>query len=477
MKRSYLIQINNGISSYTITEKQHAGTKHLVVPVTMIVQGVLPGSLGPLLHLAEDFGKFPESWNGIPVVINHPQINGKNVSANISTIIDTGCVGRIYNTFVTEGTPPELKAECWLEETKLSTISIDTYNAVKKGQPIEVSVGVFTENEPEEGEYSGIQYNAIARNHRPDHLALLPGGVGACSLADGCGIHANEKKGVNNVKDLQEAIEIINAKGLKVYPIVDNSESGLKEKLDDLRDLVYSLNNPNPSSDMNSDVYNYLEEAFDDYLIYETNGKDNEKYFKRNYQIRADNGMPEFTGDPVEVVKKIEYKNVVVANVFKRTKESKSMSEKCTPCVAKKASELIANTNTKFTEDNRVWLESLELDVLESLEPNTISTNAVAEPKIAKLSKDDQAALDYGKRMLQERKDTMKKGITDNTDEGVWDELVLNEMSVEMLERVYKSVSKEKQADYSLNGNFVERIAVNTKAKHEPMYFGGVEVK
>lgn len=33
--------------------------------------------------------------------------------------------------------------------------------------------------------------DAVARNHRPDHLAILPDQVGACSLADGAGLIRN----------------------------------------------------------------------------------------------------------------------------------------------------------------------------------------------------------------------------------------------------------------------------------------------
>ena len=192
MKNTYLeIQGNQKLASYTVTEAVHQEKKHLIVPVVMIVEGVLNGSHGPLLHLAQDFGKIPESWNGIPVVINHPEEEGHSISANSPEVIERQSVGVIYNARMDSN---RLLAECWLGSEKLGKVSSDTLIAVNEGKTIEVSVGVYTEDESIAGEWNGIKYNAIARNHRPDHLALLPGGIGACSVENGCGIRVNQNK-------------------------------------------------------------------------------------------------------------------------------------------------------------------------------------------------------------------------------------------------------------------------------------------
>ena len=53
---------------------------------------------------------------------------------------------------------------------------------------MELSTGLFTDNELSEGEFEGKSYKYIARNYRPDHLALLPDKIGACSVADGAGL-------------------------------------------------------------------------------------------------------------------------------------------------------------------------------------------------------------------------------------------------------------------------------------------------
>ena len=184
-----LINTNAG---YTISVKKHEGEKHLVVPVVMMVEGVHNGSHGPLFHPATELGKFPEVWNGIPVIVSHPQKNGVYVSANSPDIVDEQVIGRVYNTRMEDG---KLKAEVWINENKAIQVHPEILGYLHEGKPIDVSVGVFTEDELTPGEWNGEQYIGIAKNHRPDHLALLPNEKGACSLEDGCGLGINKKGG------------------------------------------------------------------------------------------------------------------------------------------------------------------------------------------------------------------------------------------------------------------------------------------
>lgn len=180
------------VNAYPIRTEKHQGKKHLVVPVVMMVEGVHSGSHGPLFHPVSELGKYPASWNGIPVSIQHPEKDGGYISANSPDIIDSTVVGRVYNTHVDN---EKLKGEVWLDEEKLKQVSPVAFAYIMQQRPLDVSVGVFTDDEEEIGEWNGETYVAIARNHRPDHLALLPGGQGACSWEDGCGIRANEKGG------------------------------------------------------------------------------------------------------------------------------------------------------------------------------------------------------------------------------------------------------------------------------------------
>ena len=188
----YFVYKSKQEPNYKVVTKKHQGKNHLIVPVIMMVEGVHHGSHGPLLHSINELGHFPETWNGIPVVINHPEIDGQAVSANDPDIIEQQTIGRVYHTWV-DGT--RLRAEAWIDEEKLQQLSAELLAQFKKGELVEVSLGMFSDEEKIIGDYNGKAYEAIAHNHRPDHLALLPGGVGACSCADGCGIRLNEKGG------------------------------------------------------------------------------------------------------------------------------------------------------------------------------------------------------------------------------------------------------------------------------------------
>jgi hypothetical protein len=169
------------------------GKKCFVIPVVMMVEGVHNGSHGPVFHSAEELGKIVEAWNGIPVTVGHPT-NGEGsfISANSPNVLTEWAVGKVFNSQM-DGT--KLKAEVWIEADRLVVVSETAFNEIQSGHVMEVSVGVFSDEEETEGEWNGEKYKAIARNHRPDHLALLPGEVGACSVNDGCGLRVNLKGG------------------------------------------------------------------------------------------------------------------------------------------------------------------------------------------------------------------------------------------------------------------------------------------
>ena len=72
-KDSYATYKTKQVLDYEVKLTVHNEKPHLVVPVVMMVEGVHNGSQGPLFHSIAELGKFPESWNGIPVVIYHPE--------------------------------------------------------------------------------------------------------------------------------------------------------------------------------------------------------------------------------------------------------------------------------------------------------------------------------------------------------------------------------------------------------------------
>lgn len=130
-----------------------------------------------------------DAWNNIPIVDGHPQVGGRHVSARSPQVIEQFCLGRIYNATIRNS---KLVAEGWFDVEATRRISPSVLDKLEAGEPIELSTGLFTDNYPAPAGavHNGRPYTHIARNYRPDHLAILVHSTGACSLYDGCGVLA-----------------------------------------------------------------------------------------------------------------------------------------------------------------------------------------------------------------------------------------------------------------------------------------------
>lgn len=173
------------------------GKQYLVVPCVMLTEGVHTGSMGSLYYPSQELSKIPSIWNSKPVVVYHPQFNGQSVSACDPIILEKYRIGELFNTKWEDG---KLKTECWIDEEKTKQVDIRVLETIQNGKMMEVSTGLFTDNENAEGEWNGEKYQAIARNYRPDHLAILPDLKGACSIEDGAGL-------LRNISQLNKANE------------------------------------------------------------------------------------------------------------------------------------------------------------------------------------------------------------------------------------------------------------------------------
>lgn len=173
-----------------IRTESYLGREHIVVPVIALVEGVLQGMNAPEpeLALTEEFGKVPDGWNGRPVVMNHPVVNGIPVSANSPGVLENYAFGMLFNTKVEDN---KLKTEAWIDSARVAELGGEfesTMQRIQNGEVVEVSTGLFAGTEKSSGKFNGRSYNAIWRGIVPDHLAFLSDGVkGACSVEDGCG--------------------------------------------------------------------------------------------------------------------------------------------------------------------------------------------------------------------------------------------------------------------------------------------------
>lgn len=163
------------------------GRQCLVVPTVMLVEGVLNGSQGPLLYQGADIAETTTLWDHRPIVLYHPQ---SGTAAN-PAVLNTRKLGIILNT---RWDAPRLRTEAWLDIKRCNELDERIIKNLEAGKPVEVSTGLFTHNEMTAGVFNGKDYIARATKHRPDHLAVLPDQIGACSIADGAGLLALNAK-------------------------------------------------------------------------------------------------------------------------------------------------------------------------------------------------------------------------------------------------------------------------------------------
>ena len=250
------------------------GRPYLAVPMVMIKEGVLNGSDGPILYTSEELAKVPQVWNTKPVVVQHPTLNGKSLSACDPDVLEKYRVGMIMNT---SWDGQRLKAEAWLEPSRLEAVDSRVLNAVQKGEMLEVSTGLFSEIEPKPGVFKGRHYKGVVRNLRPDHLAILPDSIGACSIADGAGLMRNSRK---------EMELILNSFGIN---------------RDAAHDKVRLLLRNAASAEL-GESFDFIENVFDTTFIYKTN----DGLWQRNYSLKE--GKAVLEGLPVRVERDVTYK-------------------------------------------------------------------------------------------------------------------------------------------------------------------------
>lgn len=181
------------------------GRPHLVAPIVALVAGVINGELVTV----EELSAFAEAWNGRPTPLRHPQDGaGRFVSANSPEVIEASVIGQVFAMHV-EG--DRLRGEMWLDVEKCERLGGDALaalNRLQRGEVLEVSTAYFCDVEAVEGVFNGEAYTAIQRNLRPDHVALLPDEIGACSIADGCGAgRANQLRG-NAALDFSQSVMV-----------------------------------------------------------------------------------------------------------------------------------------------------------------------------------------------------------------------------------------------------------------------------
>lgn len=294
-----------------LVRKETLGGKDvLVAPVILIREGVWNG----LLYTAEELQKSAPLWNGRDLPVFHPaDLDGNHISVNDPAVIEAHSIGRVFKV----NWDPALKAlkgECWIdiERAKGMEKGKAVLAKLEANEMIEVSTGLFLDVVTNEGDFQGKAYKGVAVNYKPDHLAVLPGKKGACSVADGAGmprVNQQEEPPMPNMlsRILESVKGALASRGLFGMLTVNKGDDSLDKRRNALREV---LQVKYPSSGLGK-RFVWVEDMREKTVIF---GVDSEgqptRLFQADYSVDAD-GVPSLgEGEPVEVKPEVQYRPV-----------------------------------------------------------------------------------------------------------------------------------------------------------------------
>ena len=177
-------------------KKNFEGRPHYVISAVLARVMVM----NSIYYPASVLEKSAQLWDSTPVVVNHPRlfkvgVNGEGadlpVSARDPKVFNEFKIGVVWNTVFHEDSG-RLKGEVYIDVRRVEEVDKAIAIGIENNESLEVSTGVGAEfEENSAGVDKGVEYNFRVKNLLPDHLAILTDKVGACSLADGCGLFQN----------------------------------------------------------------------------------------------------------------------------------------------------------------------------------------------------------------------------------------------------------------------------------------------
>jgi hypothetical protein len=302
------------------------GKEYIVAPVVMLTEGVHQGNGGPLYYPGEELAKVPAVWNHKPLVVYHPT----DGIACTPAVLNTRKVGLIFNAAY-DAKAKKLRAEAWIDPERAAKVDSRIIECLDCKKVMEVSTGLFTENEMVEGEWNGESYIAIAKNYKPDHLALLPDQKGACSIADGAGLLVSNSMSHSNI---HTALNM-----------------ALRTRLSIKADEPWN---------------GWVEDVYDTFFIYQADGK----LYRLSYTEKDDS--VEISNDEPEPVKRVtEYRKAEDGSFVgnERSDETSSTTESEMKMNTKKdnVEALISNASTIWTADERQHLMAMSDATIQKL--------------------------------------------------------------------------------------------------------------
>jgi hypothetical protein len=204
-----------------VYEEIHQHRVYEVYPVTILREMVLHGNggafeFGPAFVPVAELEATAPLWNNVPVLVNHPDEWSLGTERRV---IDASGLGFLSYPWINEAN--ELRAELWIDKEIAEQHErwVDIKLQAADGT-LEMSTGyLIINNEEKSGSFKGAEYESIHHGIIPLHLALLPDAVGACSVADGCGMNTARNESGRILGILQKF-------GVKLDHVINKTEEG-----------------------------------------------------------------------------------------------------------------------------------------------------------------------------------------------------------------------------------------------------------
>lgn len=353
------------------------GAEYLVYPAVALTEGVH----NRLFYPGAEVEKFPSAWNGRPVPVLHPEdAAGNPISANSPPVLESRSIGFCFNFHGRNG----LRGELWINKAK--AIAMDPDLIAKMNEQMEVSTCLWLDGDGVPGEWKGEPFEETVFNYRPDHIAILPGTVGACSWEDGCGVRANRKGGTMD-QLLRLAAEVENESRRTFFKengllgSMQSLEASMEEVQTQLRSFVDGLD----YQEGERMVWHFLEAVYDSYFVYSrmpTNQDRKVRFYRHSYTLDT-NETVNVTDEPVEVRRKVSFEELTTTAVNTQKEDLKMGNKEKKPCCPDRVAALIANQRTAFTTDDAEYLNTLSEERLGALERMQLPVESKEEPEPA----------------------------------------------------------------------------------------------
>lgn len=305
MKLSSIHVKSLAINASNISTEIIDGEEHYVIRgvVPIVDDIVMNGGLYP----ATEINKSYQTLEGKKMPAGHPKIGSEYVSAENPRAVNQYHIGAWQENVRKDG--DRVVMDMYINKryagaTEKGKRLIDRLDEMVNGEdvePIHVSTGLLLQREQNSGKSKGKRHSWIARNLAFDHTAILLDEPGAGTPSEGVGIFVNS---TGDKIDIEE-VNLSDASDLTKEGLLNKTKFFLSPNSQLSFDEIYQRISDTINSNRDMDQRRWIDSIYPSYFIYEDQGK---KY-KQSYLI-DESQTAQLVGEPIEVVKKVEYDEV-----------------------------------------------------------------------------------------------------------------------------------------------------------------------